>query len=82
AETPESMIVFTATRPARSLASVAPEVPAPLVSVVDRALAFDKSDRFPDATAMQTALAAAYQASFGAPLLGAPPPAARRASVP
>jgi serine/threonine-protein kinase len=82
AETPESMIVFTATRPARSLASVAPEVPAPLVSVVDHALAFDKADRFADAMAMQNALAAAYQASFGAPMLGASPLAARPGSVP
>jgi eukaryotic-like serine/threonine-protein kinase len=56
AETPESMVVFAATRAAPALVSVAPDVPPPLAAVVDRALAFDKADRFPDARAMLAAI--------------------------
>ena len=59
AETSQEMIVRTGSRPARSLASVAPHVPAEIVGVVDRALAFEGKDRWPDALAMQAALDAA-----------------------
>jgi serine/threonine-protein kinase len=38
AETPEESMVFTATRPARSLASVAPDVPVAIAKVIDKAL--------------------------------------------
>jgi serine/threonine-protein kinase len=77
AETAESMMVFSATRPARPLATVALDVPAPLCAVVDRALAFDKADRYPDASTMLAALEAACRASFGsAPVVrGSGPPA-------
>jgi serine/threonine-protein kinase len=50
------MLVAAANFPARSLASVAPELPPRLVSIVDRALAFDKANRWPNARAMQIAL--------------------------
>ncbi|HQY63557.1 MAG: protein kinase [Myxococcales bacterium] len=56
AETPQQMIIYTATRPARSLREAAPELPDELIALVDRALAFDKNDRFEDAAAMQEAL--------------------------
>jgi serine/threonine protein kinase len=46
-------------RPARSLGEVAPEMPGPLVDVVDRALQFDPAHRWPSAAAMQSALAEA-----------------------
>ena len=64
AVTPESMVVFAATRPARPVASVAPGIPPPIAAVIDRALAFAKEDRFPDARAMLTALKAAYRSSL------------------
>ena len=78
--TPEELVVFTATRPARSLAEVAPEVPAPLVHVIDRALAFDKKDRWPDARSMREALAQAHSEAFGVdvPAVVPPPAVARR----
>ena len=41
------------------LASVAPDVPTPIADVIDRALAFDKADRWRSARAMQDALARA-----------------------
>jgi serine/threonine-protein kinase len=42
---------------AGSLAAVAPGLPAPVVAFVDRALAFEKAARWPDARAMRSALA-------------------------
>lgn len=50
------------TRPARSLASVAPELPADLCAEIDRALAFEAKDRHPDARAFQRALAGVARA--------------------
>ncbi|MGH7436140.1 MAG: serine/threonine-protein kinase [Polyangiaceae bacterium] len=56
AETPEESMVFTATRPARSLATVAPDVPAALAVIVDRALRMQKADRWASAREMQAAI--------------------------
>ncbi|HEY1960107.1 MAG TPA: protein kinase [Polyangiaceae bacterium] len=56
AETPNEQLVAAATLPAPSLSRVAPDVPAPLAEVVDRALEFAKENRFPDARAFETAL--------------------------
>jgi hypothetical protein len=53
------MLLMAASQPARPLGSVAPQVPAALAAVVDRALAFDKHQRFPDASRMRAALAEA-----------------------
>ncbi len=65
--TPAQILVYSATRPARSLAEVVPDVPAQIVAVVDRALAFEKKDRWPSAAAMRDALAEACRSAFGAP---------------
>jgi serine/threonine-protein kinase len=53
------LLVAAATRSPASLASVAPELPAPVVAVVDRALLVDKSRRWPSAAQMREALRAA-----------------------
>jgi hypothetical protein len=74
ADTPEHVVVLTATQPARPLASVV-AVPPPIAAVVDRALAFAKTDRFVDARSMQQALEQAYFSSFGI-ALSAPGPMA------
>jgi serine/threonine-protein kinase len=50
-------LVATARKPARSLATVAPDLPASVITAVDRSLAFKKVDRFPNATAMRLAFA-------------------------
>jgi serine/threonine-protein kinase len=47
------LIVKMATVPAPPLASVAPHVPREVGLVVDRALAFDRAARYPDAASMQ-----------------------------
>ena len=48
------------TNPAPALSSVVPAVSPALARLVDRALAFDKRDRWPDAAAMQEAVRNAY----------------------
>jgi serine/threonine protein kinase len=53
------LLVYAGSRAARSLASVAPDVPLAITHVIDRALAFEKADRWPSARAMQAALRAA-----------------------
>ncbi len=58
------MLILAATERARPLASVWPGVPADLAEVVDRALAFERPERWPDATVMRRAVRAA-QATLG-----------------
>jgi serine/threonine-protein kinase len=53
ADTDAGMLVAMATQPAPPLCSVAPEVPKEIGGVIDRALAFYKEERYPDARAMQ-----------------------------
>jgi eukaryotic-like serine/threonine-protein kinase len=48
-----NLIVAAATQQAPPLASVAPAVPPTVCAVVDRALSFDKAQRYPDAAAMR-----------------------------
>ncbi len=57
AETAGEMLVAAATRPARSLARVLNNAPFALVAMVDRALAYDRENRFPDATSFRQELA-------------------------
>jgi serine/threonine-protein kinase len=68
AESAQEVLIRAATTPARSLAEVAPGMPAPIVALVDRALAFDKHARWPSAQAMRDAVAAAHLAVSGAPV--------------
>jgi serine/threonine protein kinase len=57
AETAGEMLVAAATRPARSLARVLNGAPFPLVAMLDRALAYERDNRFPDATSFRQELA-------------------------
>ena len=61
----QQLLIRAATTPARSLASVAPEVPQAVAQVIDTALAFDKAARWPDATAMREAMREACLATYG-----------------
>jgi hypothetical protein len=63
--TGNEQLILSATTPAPSLGGVAPEVPPALVAIVDRALAFERAQRWRDAVAMQEALRAA-RVSLGA----------------
>jgi serine/threonine protein kinase len=59
------LLLSALTRPAPSLGEVA-ALPRSVVAVVDRALSFDRADRFPDARSMQLAVRAA-QSELRAP---------------
>jgi eukaryotic-like serine/threonine-protein kinase len=51
--TVNEILIRAATQPASSLARVVPSAPLSLVKLVDRALAFDQKQRFPDAAMMR-----------------------------
>ena len=68
---PQHQVVNAATQPARSLAVAVPGVHPAIVAVVDHALSFERSARFPTAAAMRSALRAAAEQAFGTPLGGA-----------
>ena len=72
-------VAATFLTPARPIASVAPDVPAALAAIVDRALLLDKAQRWQDASAMRDALRAAYLELQGKPM---PTPSAERAAMP
>lgn len=74
ADTPELVAVAAATQRARSVRTVAPELPERVADVLDRALAFERDERFRTAREMQDALAQAFQEAYGHPI--APPSAA------
>jgi serine/threonine-protein kinase len=59
------LLISAATVPAPPLSSVAPDVPPALANVIDRALAFDKAQRWPSAAAMREALREASLAMYG-----------------
>ncbi len=52
----KSKLIATARTPARKLRDVAPNVPRAVASVIDRALEFERRDRWDDANAMREAL--------------------------
>jgi len=65
AETVNEQLLAAMTEPAPPIGTLAPTVPIPVVEIVDRALAFNKQDRWPDARHMQQAVRDAYRAIAG-----------------
>jgi serine/threonine protein kinase len=63
AATPHEQLIMAATKPAPSLLDIDENLPDPVRSVVDRALAFNKVARWPDARSMLNAVAEAYAAT-------------------
>lgn len=59
ADSEAELLVAMATKPAPALASVAPDVPQEVCSIIDLSLAFSKDARYPDARTMQTDVRAA-----------------------
>ncbi|HEY2509272.1 MAG TPA: protein kinase, partial [Polyangiaceae bacterium] len=59
AETEAERLAKLVSGPAPSLASVAPSIPPEVCAIVDRAVAYDRADRYPDAAAMQKDVRAA-----------------------
>jgi serine/threonine protein kinase len=56
-QTDNELLVLAATRPARSLGMLRPDLEPWLVAIVDRALSFERRNRWPNARAMRDALA-------------------------
>ncbi len=65
AETAAEQLAMAITRAAPSLGSVVPATPRAVVEMVDRALAYEKGDRWASALDMREALRAAYQSLAG-----------------
>jgi serine/threonine-protein kinase len=65
AENINKLLLAAMTKPARSVLTVAPDVPPAVAAVVDRALAFEQDDRFQSARAMQEALRDAARGAVG-----------------
>ncbi|HTL92146.1 MAG TPA: protein kinase, partial [Steroidobacteraceae bacterium] len=80
ADTDAGLLVAMATQPAPALCSVAPGVPQEIGAVIDRALAFYKEERYPNARAMQADVQALRQGHAPSALLaiaGSAPPEAK-----
>jgi serine/threonine-protein kinase len=56
AENVNKLLLAAMTKPARSVRSVDPSLPPAVASIVDRALAFEQRDRWPDAVTMRAAV--------------------------
>ena len=68
AETINEQLLAAMTQPAPPIATLVPMAPIPVLQVVDKALAFNKEDRWGDATTMRQAVRDAYQAIAGVSL--------------
>ena len=82
--TANEALLAAMTQHAPALATVRTDAPGALARVVDRALASDKAQRWPDARAMQDAVRQAYREASGSPITTAPklvPPGATDAAV-
>ncbi|MBV9946725.1 MAG: serine/threonine protein kinase [Myxococcales bacterium] len=79
AESDQEQLILSATRRAPALASVEPGISASVAAIVDRALAFEREHRWPDAGSMQAAVRAALEA-VGRPPSGDRDSARRRAA--
>ncbi len=69
------LLLAAMTNHAPKLKELLPEIHDDLAEVVDKALAFQKADRWPDAVSMQRAVRAVYEGGMGEPL-----PQSRQAS--
>jgi serine/threonine protein kinase len=67
-DTAQHMLVLAATARPDSITVISPTVPAPAAALIDRALAFDKADRWPTARAMYDALCDVFYAIYGEPI--------------
>jgi serine/threonine-protein kinase len=65
AETATQVLIQAATAPAMPLAALLPDLSPAVLSLVDRALAFSKTQRWPSAEAMRDAAVHAQLATFG-----------------
>ena len=81
AKTHMEVVIAAATAQAKSLGSVAPDVPKSFIDMVDRALAFKKEDRWPSARTMQQAIRAARPSVGRTPTAGAHHPSSHPGGI-
>jgi serine/threonine-protein kinase len=81
APTVNEQLLAAMTVPAEPLEKAVPGAPPELAALVDRALAFDKANRFANAREMRDAVRATYLALEGKPLVSAPRLSVRPPSV-
>jgi serine/threonine-protein kinase len=74
AETVNETLLLAMSHPAAPLAKVWPEAPPAIAAIVDRALAYEMRDRWPDAAAMRQAVRDAAEGRAVAPPPGAQAP--------
>ncbi len=67
-ETAQLIIVRAATTPARSVATISQGLPSRVIDLVDRALVFERSARWPSAAALRDEISACHEAMFAAPV--------------
>jgi serine/threonine-protein kinase len=72
--TGNELLARAITEHARAIGSVRADLPAPVAALVDKALAYDKADRWPDARAMQAAVREAHRALAGGGVMRVPTP--------
>jgi eukaryotic-like serine/threonine-protein kinase len=82
AETVNETLLMAMTRPAPPLASVWPQAPASIAAIVDRALAGEMKDRWPDARSMRKAVQEAMQTLAALPPVRAPLASAPKLTMP
>ncbi|HEX8789823.1 MAG TPA: serine/threonine-protein kinase [Polyangiaceae bacterium] len=70
--TPNEVLLEAMTKPAPSIVTVAPKVTPAVARLVDKALAFERENRWRDAGRMQEALRRAYVDRYGAQISTAP----------
>lgn len=71
-QTVNETLAMAVTQPARSLRTLRPDLHPALIELVDRALAYDKAARWPDAATMQEALRHVYLQMQGTDVSAAP----------
>jgi serine/threonine-protein kinase len=72
AATANEQLLEAMTKPAPPIASYVPSVHPEAAKVIDRALLYERAERWQTAKEMQTALRAAYEAATGRPLSASP----------
>jgi serine/threonine-protein kinase len=72
ADTPNEELLLAMTQPLPPALTLAPHLPVPVARVLDRAVAFEQDDRFPDAETMRSALRDAHDSLEGTMLLREP----------
>jgi eukaryotic-like serine/threonine-protein kinase len=72
--TEQEALVMAATMPVPSIARLGPNLPLPIIALVDKALAWDRRNRFDDARQMQVAVREALASISGGGAEEAPPP--------